>query len=458
MGKEIVAQTHDNLQPTTHDPSTSKDDLGYEFEDEVLLLLRDMLLAHAQNDVYQNNSSPSFGDKEFVQNDLIALSTILAGPGRDDPVPDPPPAHTIDYYTTPTLYGVGTWGTQQWTGSKKDGGCDNFARMVVQAITADNGNKTVIGAETIVVARSTCAVGIETFELVTEKCADLNVVDPGTGKYEVFRYYNIPPQWFCDESTPECAEVNNTNMGVLENCETNQNGVDICMGEHTSNWAPRTGPLILEDEAMTVMDAGSLSKGLSVAVYNHDRTAIEWCVELKRDKENSSPWNVNFTADVHTRKAFDGSGNAGRWGWKGRIDFENSQLEEVEIKFIEYIRSKSKYHNISTEHSAMSAAAKMVEMKIRAVMGAKGSIKSYTAELEGLEEDEMRKIADIKDEFESLAADWLQLATYHCCDIVQGNAIECSDATNHLIEPINNVFPHALKKPDVATDCTRRLL
>merc|ERR1711881_696230 len=100
----------------------------------------------------------------------------------------------------------------------------------------------------------------------------------------------------------------------------------------------------------------------------------------------------------------------------------------------------------------------MVSAKLSAVTAAVTSVTSYTTELKRLEDDEMRKIHDIKDEFESLAADWLQLATYHCCDIVQGNAIECTDATAHLIAPINAVFPNALRQPDVQTDCTRRLL
>lgn len=145
--------------------------------------------------------------------------------------------------------------------------------------------------------------------------------------------------------------------------------------------------------------------------------------------------------------------------WKLHMtQLEKDNLEKLESEFIDWTLAKSKYHNVSSEKSAYDAAAAMVEMKIRAVQGSKDNIDSYATELEGLEDDEMRKIADIKDEFESLAADWLQLATYHCCDIVQGNAIECTEATNHLIEPINSVFPHALKKPDVATDCTRRLL
>merc|ERR1719456_1795318 len=83
--KEIVKQTNHNLQPTSWRP-ISNDDLGYEFEGQVLDLLKNMLLAHAQKDVYDNVSNPH-DDKKFVQDDLIALSTILAGPGNHTPVP-----------------------------------------------------------------------------------------------------------------------------------------------------------------------------------------------------------------------------------------------------------------------------------------------------------------------------------------------------------------------------------
>merc|ERR1712093_823407 len=110
------------------------------------------------------------------------------------------------------------------------------------------------------------------------------------------------------------------------------------------------------------------------------------------------------------------------------------------------------------EKNAFTASKLMILQKIEAVQNALDHITTYKTELKGLDDDEMRKIADIKEEFESLAADWLQLATYHCCDIVQGNAIECDDATAHLIAPINTVFPNALRKPNVQTDCTRRLL
>jgi len=78
--------------------------------------------------------------------------------------------------------------------------------------------------------------------------------------------------------------------------------------------------------------------------------------------------------------------------------------------------------------------------------------------LKALDQDELAKIADIGEEFESLAADWWQLAVYHCCDIVQGNKVECGDAIDHLIAPIDTVFPNALKKPDVTKDCGRGLL
>jgi len=138
--------------------------------------------------------------------------------------------------------------------------------------------------------------------------------------------------------------------------------------------------------------------------------------------------------------------------------FERAKVRAIETSFVEYVKSKSVYHNTSTKQTALEAAVNMIDAKIRAVGQANGKISSYTLELKGLEDDEMRKIHDIKEEFESLAADWLQLATYHCCDIVQGNAIECDDATAHLIAPINTVFPNALRKPNVQTDCTRRLL
>merc|ERR1711881_566184 len=140
------------------------------------------------------------------------------------------------------------------------------------------------------------------------------------------------------------------------------------------------------------------------------------------------------------------------------ISFERAQLRTIEAAFVEYVKSKSLYHNTSTKKTALEAAVVMVDAKIAAVGAAKNKITSYSTELQGLEDDEMRKIHDIKEEFESLAADWLQLATYHCCDIVQGNAIECDDATAHLIAPINTVFPNALRKPNVQTDCTLRLL
>lgn len=169
-------------------------------------------------------------------------------------------------------------------------------------------------------------------------------------------------------------------------------------------------------------------------------------------------WKFDITQDNFNRWGYDGTGNAGRNNWNGRINFEDAQLSSVEKKFIAYIKSKSKYHNSTTGKSAIDAAKTMVQGKIDALLDAQGSIGIYELELDSLQDDEMRRIADIKEEFESLAADWLQLATYHCCDIVQGNTVECEDATQHLMEPINKVFPNALKKPDPARDCTRRLL
>lgn len=142
----------------------------------------------------------------------------------------------------------------------------------------------------------------------------------------------------------------------------------------------------------------------------------------------------------------------------GMRELERENFLAVEQAFIAWTVAKSNYHNTSTKKTALDAAKAMVQKKITAVGNAITSVTSYTTELKGLEDDEMRKIHDIKEEFESLAADWLQLATYHCCDIVQGNAIECDDATAHLIAPINTVFPNALRKPNVQTDCTRRLL
>jgi len=148
-----------------------------------------------------------------------------------------------------------------------------------------------------------------------------------------------------------------------------------------------------------------------------------------------------------------GKGNGDKF-----YELERTNFLDVEAKFIAWTVAKSNYHNTSTKKTALDAAKAMVQKKIDAVSAAVTSVTSYTTELKGLEDDEMRKIHDIKEEFESLAADWLQLATYHCCDIVQGNAIECDDATAHLIAPINTVFPNALRKPNVQTDCTRRLL
>merc|ERR1712046_423417 len=150
--------------------------------------------------------------------------------------------------------------------------------------------------------------------------------------------------------------------------------------------------------------------------------------------------------------------NKNREEWKGRIDFEDKQLSRVERAYIKYMKEKSLYHNHTTGHSALQSAKNMVIAKIDALVKSKEHIKVYEVELDTLQDDEMRRIADIKEEFESLAADWLQLATYHCCDIVQGNTVECKDATDHLVEPVDKVFPGALKKPDPARDCTRRLL
>jgi len=139
-------------------------------------------------------------------------------------------------------------------------------------------------------------------------------------------------------------------------------------------------------------------------------------------------------------------------------NLERENLRKLEQQFIDWTVAKSEFHNVSTQKSAVDAALETVQGKIHALGVSLESIKIYDLELLSLEDDEMRRIADIKEEFESLAADWLQLATYHCCDIIQGNTVECTDATKHLMDPINNVFPGALKAPDPGRDCVRRLL
>lgn len=137
---------------------------------------------------------------------------------------------------------------------------------------------------------------------------------------------------------------------------------------------------------------------------------------------------------------------------------EQDNINNVKIALQNWQTSKTAEGAALTGKSAYTAARTHALTKFQVVDNSYTSLTTYLGKLNELDADETKKIADIQEEFESLAADWLQLAIYHCCDIVQGNQLECDDATNHLAAPLQKVFPGALKIPNVKTDCGRRLL
>lgn len=144
---------------------------------------------------------------------------------------------------------------------------------------------------------------------------------------------------------------------------------------------------------------------------------------------------------------------SGKWNTK-----EQPQIDAIKDQWAKLIGAQEGKSAKEVEEGAYTAAKWKTDAHKAVVDTSYSEITTYLLKLSQLDADETKKIADLQEEFESLAADWLQLAIYHCCDIVQGNAVECGDAVDHLIKPIDAVFAGALKKPDVKKDCGRRLL
>jgi len=143
----------------------------------------------------------------------------------------------------------------------------------------------------------------------------------------------------------------------------------------------------------------------------------------------------------------------------------DSTLDNIHDFLMDYLNQKARHAQQVTKVNAYRSAKDMTWDKHNTVNAALSKIVDFEGYLASLEDDEMRKIADIKEEFESLTTDWWHLAKYHCCDIVQANPVECADAVDAFIAPLNTAFPaddggFVLRRPDVKTDCqpTRRLL
>lgn len=137
---------------------------------------------------------------------------------------------------------------------------------------------------------------------------------------------------------------------------------------------------------------------------------------------------------------------------------EHAHHEKIKAEALKYFTAHKNNAAATTKQQAYGAAKNSAHSRFVVVNNSYNSLTIYLDKLKELDKDELKKIADIGEEFESLAADWLQLAIYHCCDIVQGNQLECNDATKHLTAPLETVITGALKIPNVRTDCGRRLL
>jgi len=408
---------------------------GFEFEDAVLSELTDMLLANAQGQAFNEADDD---DKDVTQSSLIALNTILAGPHLCVD-------HCEDHVVSQSGWGVNTtpYGDNYWQFNLAQ---DKFKRRSFETryhcscdLAGWTATATSFGATYVRTCTHPWRDATDSWEptqfRVYRKMEGMTL----TLGFPKPRAEDYPTRQF----DPQCPTVGGTgdHIGVFDWSRDEEGEDEGAMRAkfnptHFAHWSKACDSQLEERLA-----------------YKETRQEnAEQCALADRESgSNLCEWNCVDAGGGHRS-------NKNREEWKGRIDFEDKQLSRVERAYINYMKQKSMYHNHTTGHSALQSAKKMVMAKIDALVKSKEHIKVYEVELDTLQDDEMRRIADIKEEFESLAADWLQLATYHCCDIVQGNTVECEDATDHLMQPINNVFPNALKKPDPARDCTRRLL
>lgn len=470
---------------------------GFEFEDAVLSELTDMLLANAQAEAFANATDD---DKDVTQTSLIALNTILSGPNLCVDHCEHRVVSQSGWGTNKTPYGAPQdWqfdltrddfyrksfetryecscNLADWTATAEGYGADSVETCPIKWVLDWNGWPTPPEVDT---------------QFLLNDDESLGYPKP---RPEDYPNLGRPTRWKCNHedgsSFRQGAAVWSIECGGGDDLKTekvNATCAESCLplSVDTTNEMPCDGERPVPTHCWTesgkacydsrVMLAGKYwhpphakletwqSRQSTLAMTCHlqanPRLAYE---ETREDTEKQcevqDPSNGMNICQWNCVDAGGGyPSNKNREEWKGRIDFEDKQLSRVERAYIKYMKQKSLYHNHTTGHSALQSAKKMVIAKIDALVKSKEHIKVYEVELDTLQDDEMRRIADIKEEFESLAADWLQLATYHCCDIVQGNAVECEDATDHLMQPINNVFPNALKKPDPARDCTRRLL
>lgn len=175
---------------------------------------------------------------------------------------------------------------------------------------------------------------------------------------------------------------------------------------------------------------------ISVMGFEHDQEGIA------TPSTGANPGVGHHGTDTHTKMT----------------ELEHAHHEKIKAKALALFTAHQNNAAATIAHGAYTAAKNSAHSRFVVVNNSYNSLTTYLEKLELLDKDELKKIADIGEEFESLAADWLQLAIYHCCDIVQGNQLECDDATKHLTAPLETVITGALKIPNVATDCGRRLL
>jgi len=410
------------------DPANWSQDGGFEFEDSVLNELTDMLLANAQGQAYNNADD---ADKDATQTSLIALNTILAGPELCLDHCEHTVVSQSGWGTNKTPYGA----PQDW---QFDLTRDDFYRRSFETryhCSCDLADWTATAEYYSATYSDTCAIP-------WRNLTNSHIFKPQQFQIKhVFVDWGYPrprPEDYAGQFHPVCDKIGDWAPGFVSWSRDEEGAM-----------RPTLNPT--DEERWTMACHSQLEYRLAYKETREDTEGQCALQDPRQGPRNLCQWNCVDAGTGHPS-------NKNREEWKGRIDFEDKQLSRVERAYINYMKQKSMYHNHTTGHSALQSAKKMVMAKIDALVKSKEHIKVYEVELDTLQDDEMRRIADIKEEFESLAADWLQLATYHCCDIVQGNTVECEDATDHLMQPINNVFPNALKKPDPARDCTRRLL